>query len=136
MDTKATERGAGASKAPRRRRTYSIALKREMVEATLSGSESVSVVARRYDVNANQLFRWRRLYRQGKLEDNTQIPRLLPVSVQTPQPAIPPTSSAPLVATPSETGQIEIHLSHGAHLVITGTPCGQTLRTVLEALSG
>src|SRR5215831_13798257 len=42
-----------------KRRQYSEALKRQMVEETLVPGASVSVVARRHDVNSNQLFRWR-----------------------------------------------------------------------------
>ena len=45
-----------------------------MVEATLEGTESVSVIARRSDVNANQLFRWRSQYRQGLLVDDAKAP--------------------------------------------------------------
>lgn len=133
MDTQAKAQEGGKAKSPSRRRTYSIALKREMVEATLGGTESVSVVARRYDVNANQLFRWRRLYRQGLLEE-ASVPRLLAVSVQS-----PPTESLADTefsdGTPLEPGRIEVHFAHGGRLLITGTPCGQTLRTVLEILS-
>ena len=42
------------------RRQYSEALKRQMVAETQAPGASVSVVARRHDVNSNQLFRWRR----------------------------------------------------------------------------
>lgn len=40
------------------------ALKREVVAASLAPGASVSVVARQYDVNANQVFCWRRRYRE------------------------------------------------------------------------
>ena len=40
---------------------------REIVEETLLPGISVSRVARRHDVNANQLFYWRKLYREGRL---------------------------------------------------------------------
>ena len=43
-----------------KRRQYSEALKRQMVAETQVPGASVSVVARRHDVNSNQLFRWRR----------------------------------------------------------------------------
>src|SRR5215469_8567045 len=43
-----------------KRRQYSEALKRQMVAETQAPGASVSVVARRHDVNSNQLFRWRR----------------------------------------------------------------------------
>jgi transposase len=43
-----------------KRRPYSEALKRQMVAETQVPGASVSIVARRHDVNSNQLFRWRR----------------------------------------------------------------------------
>src|SRR5947209_15558747 len=45
---------------PTKRRQYSEALKRQMVAETQAAGAAVSVVARRHDVNSNQLFRWRR----------------------------------------------------------------------------
>jgi transposase len=44
------------------------ALKRQIVEETLRAGASVSRVARKYGVNANQVFCWRRMYQQGGLE--------------------------------------------------------------------
>ena len=41
---------------------------------------SVSRVARRHDVNANQVFHWRKLYREGRLGSSTST-KLLPVKV-------------------------------------------------------
>ena len=43
-----------------RRREWPPALKRQMVAETLEPGASVSIVARRHDVNTNQLFKWRR----------------------------------------------------------------------------
>jgi transposase len=37
------------------------------VEETFVAGASVSRVARRHDVNANQVFYWRKLYREGRL---------------------------------------------------------------------
>src|SRR5947208_7992722 len=45
---------------PARRRDWPEELKRQMVAETLEPGSSVSLVARRHDVNANQLFKWRR----------------------------------------------------------------------------
>src|SRR5207245_8582179 len=45
---------------PARRREWPEELKRQMVAETLEAGSSVSIVARRHDVNANQLFKWRR----------------------------------------------------------------------------
>ena len=51
-----TKQQPGATK----RRQYPAALKRQMVAETQAPGASVSIVARRHDVNSNQLFRWRR----------------------------------------------------------------------------
>src|SRR5882724_2285825 len=59
-------RVAGAKK---RRRTVNE--RREIVEETLLPGASVSRVARRHDVNANQVFYWRKLYREGQLGSRT-----------------------------------------------------------------
>ena len=47
----------------RRHRSWPEALKREIVAASYAPGSSVSMVARHYDVNANQVFSWRKLYR-------------------------------------------------------------------------
>ena len=39
--------------------------RRQIVEETLKPGASVSQVAREHDVNANQVFHWRRQYREG-----------------------------------------------------------------------
>ena len=52
-----------------------------MVEESLEPGASVSVVARRYDVNANLLFSWRRLYQSGLLTAETA---LVPVEISQP----------------------------------------------------
>ena len=49
----------GTNKRPRHR-AWPESLEREIVAATLVPGASVSRVARRYDVNANQVFAWRR----------------------------------------------------------------------------
>lgn len=50
-----------------RRRRFSPEEKRAMVEEAEQPGNSVSIVARKYSVNPNQLFRWRRLMREGAL---------------------------------------------------------------------
>jgi len=54
-------------------------LKREIVAASLVRGTSVARVARRYDVNANQVFAWRRRYR-GEPAEPAEL-CLLPVRV-------------------------------------------------------
>lgn len=63
----------------RRNRLWPEALKREIVAASYAPGSSVSKVARRYDVNANQVFGWRKLYRDDPR--GPSAPRLLPVMV-------------------------------------------------------
>src|SRR4051812_42871555 len=57
---------------PARRRYWPEELKRQMVAETLELGSSVSLVARRHDVNANQLFKWR-----GEI-----LPKELPTEVE------------------------------------------------------
>jgi len=48
-----------------RRRRISQALKRQIVDESNAPGASVSAVARKHDVNANQLFKWRLQYGRG-----------------------------------------------------------------------
>jgi transposase len=116
------------------RRQYSRALKWQMVEETLSGRDSVSVVARRYDVNANQLFKWRRQYREGLLGDRPDAQSLIPIDVRA-APALQPRPEA-ATRTAVDVGSLEITLAEGHRVVVTGTVCPETLRTALMVLSG
>src|SRR5271155_3605757 len=60
---------------PTKRRQYSEALKRQMVAETQTPGVSVSIVARRHDVNSNQLFRWRRqLLPKAVVESGAMVP--------------------------------------------------------------
>lgn len=103
------------------RRRRSKAERRAIVEETLSGTRSVAEVARHHNVNANQVFQWRRLYRQGLLESDEEIPRLLPVHIAS--------------ASSTTSASIELHFAD-AHLRIEGRPDPNTLRLVLEQILG
>ena len=72
----------------RRNKRWPKALKREIVAATYLPGASVSVVARQYDVNANQVCRWRRLAeKSGSTSPSTSSSSsgLVPVTI-TPEP--------------------------------------------------
>ena len=59
-----------------------MAEKRRIVEETLEPDASVARVARAHGVNANQVFHWRRQYRQGLLgEGKAETVKLFPVQV-------------------------------------------------------
>lgn len=54
-----------------RKRRYSLEYKLQVVKETLAPGASVSIVARRHDINANVVFCWRKLFRQGELGSDT-----------------------------------------------------------------
>jgi transposase len=62
------------------RRRRSVEEKRRIVEETLEAGASVARVARRHAVNANQVFYWRKKYREGRLGENRSN-KLLPVTL-------------------------------------------------------
>ena len=75
------ERGevVGPGRTPRRHR--SVAEKRRIVELALEPGVSVARVAQAEGVNANQVFQWRRAYREGALRSGGASTALLPVLV-------------------------------------------------------
>src|SRR3979411_1154470 len=65
-----------------RNRSWPEALKREIVAASFAPGSSVSVVARQYDVNANQVFSWRKRYRDDpRPAADRPAPQLIPVMI-------------------------------------------------------
>ena len=68
-----------------KRRRWPEALKRQLVAETFEPGASVSIVARRHDVNANQLFSWRR-----RFAGSARVPgvELLPIEIG-PEPVAP-----------------------------------------------
>jgi transposase len=108
----------------RRHRSWPEALKREIVAASLAPGSSVSVVARRYDVNANQVFAWRKRYRGEPAAPATV--QLMPVTVTPDQPIEPaPVSAREL---------IEIELAGGYRVRVGNGVKAAALRLVLDVL--
>ena len=64
-----------------KRRYRSKQERRQVVEETLLRGASVAVIARRHGVNANQVFHWRKLYREGRLEVEPTAGQLVPVRI-------------------------------------------------------
>lgn len=112
----------------RKNRRRTIRERREIVEETLLPGASVSRVARRHDVNANQVFYWRKLYREGRL--GTSI-NLLPVKVAKDR-SVEAVKEDDLIA---RSGTMEVKLSKGT-LRIYGTVDVMALRAVIEGLVG
>jgi transposase len=106
--------------------------KRRIVEATLAPGASVARVAREFAVNANQVFAWRRAYKQGLLEDRgSSGVKLLPVQI-TSDAADEALSVAD--ASLQITGAIHMEFPGKALLTVEGTPSAKSLRIVLEHL--
>jgi len=122
--------GAAVSAPMKKQRRRTIKERRDIVEETLVPGASVARVARRHDVNANQVFYWRRLYREGQLGITIATP-LLPVKVKTERPTKTAGESGPLLSS----GTMEIKLSRGT-LRIAGSVDVLALRAVLECLAG
>lgn len=117
------------SKLPVRRRR-SKQERRRIVEESFEPGVSVALLARTHEVNANQIFQWRKLYREGLLADDADKPtaQWLPVrlaDVSSEQPRQAPGAQAP--------GAIEVELPRG-RVRIEGAAEASTLRLVLEVL--
>lgn len=108
----------------RRHRPWPETLKREIVAASFAPGASVSMVARQYDVNSNQVFAWRKLY--GDTGTATPSPRLVPVMVT------PDQSVEGAAAISSDV--IEIELPRGYRIRVSGSVKAATLRLVLDTL--
>jgi transposase len=131
---------------PRKRRTDDE--KRLIVEETLAAGASVSIVARRYDVNANQVFSWRRQYQRGELGGGSA---LVPVGVigaggivstisdltkpqaaRRPEPCAEPVPSVAAVL--KQPKMIEVELRGGTKIRIDADVKGSALQQVLKLI--
>ena len=112
----------------RRNRSWPKALKREIVAASLAPGASVSMVARHYDVNANQVFDWRKRYRdEPDVLADRSVPQLIPVMVTAEQDAV-----AKQPSSVAET--IEIDLAGKYRVRVSSGVDAQALRRVLDVL--
>jgi len=123
VDTKRSTRRGG-------RRNWSDALKRQIVAETLEPRSSVSVVARRHDVNSNQLFKWRRELLPQEPNAAIETIAMVPVTIE-PEPE--PERRSRRRRT-ERAGFIEIELGSGARVVLRGEVPRRTLRQVIELL--
>jgi len=118
----------------RNRRFRSKQERRRIVEETLKPGASVSLVARAHDVNANQVFKWRKQYREGRLDAaaTSSTSSLLPVKVSDSLPVVRPTAERRRVKT-RRGGFIDIDLGH-ARVRIEGAADPDCVRAALEGL--
>jgi transposase len=115
----------------RGKRQRSAEEKRHIVEETLASGGSVTEVARAHGIRPNQVFKWRRLYRDGLLNTAASEAALLPVHIaESRETAV---SRSGCSSTPS-IGTIHIELAN-VRVRIEGNVDAATVRTVLECLA-
>lgn len=114
------------------RRRRSVEEKRRIVEETLEAGASVARVARRHAVNANQVFYWRKKYREGRL-GKRHSSRLLPVTLS--DISRSKSDRAGGASSPFAVGSMEINLAKGT-LRVAGNVDVVVLRTAIECLLG
>ena len=104
---------------------HPLAFKQAVVEASLQPGASVARVAREHGINANQLFLWRKMHREGVLSESS--PALLPVTIEPNTVAEQPLSrEAPMGCLTLEAGRLRVR--------IEGRPDAATLCLVLAEL--
>lgn len=100
-----------------------------IVEETLQPGASVARIARQHGVNANQVFLWRKAYREGLQPESK--PTLLPVTIA---PSMVTDQSPELAqGSPAHTGCLTIEIGQ-IRVRIEGRPDPEVLRLVLAEL--
>lgn len=115
----------------RGRKRRSVAEKLSIVQLTVEPGASVAEIAREHGVNANQVFKWRRLFAKGQLsEAGSRSTALLPVTIASDSEE--PETTAEVQT--SRAGAIHIELPGRAMISIESGADPRLLRCVLESL--
>jgi transposase len=103
------------------------------VEETLEAGSSVARVAMKHGVNANQVFKWRRLHEAGRLGPRAARDiQLLPVRVAEEQAA---SRAEDLDAVPAaRSGSMQIELPGSVRIRLEGNVDAAMVRAVLKSL--
>jgi transposase len=128
-------READTRQAGGKRRRWPEALKRELVAATLEPGASVALVARRHDVNANMLFKWRRRFTAVAPPSSVPLAGLVPVQIVPDAPVISGSTvdTKPAVDR-SVAGSIELALSGGVRVRLMGAVDPAAVTAVVDAV--
>jgi transposase len=121
----------GMAQSAPKRRFRSKQERRGIVEETLKPGASVSQIARAHDINANQVFAWRKLYREGRLEYPQCSSALVPVKITEAVEKLRARSHH--VRKPSRAGVIDIDLGH-ARIRIEGAADPDCVRAAVGGL--
>jgi transposase len=108
-----------------RRRRWSDAEKRRIVEESYRGHRQASATARRHGISTTLLYRWRRDAREGVLCGGEQPPSFIQATVVDAQTADRPQSQ------PETGGLMEIALSNGRRVTVGPDVDMEALRRVL-----
>ena len=128
MSVTEREGQAASDSARRRRRPWSDEEKRQIVAETLAPGASVSIVARRHDLNANMLFTWRRQIGPSALLPAGDAVTFVPAAI--------PTEAAPTVSPDSRVaGRMEIVLADGDRIIMGEDVDAAALARVVKVLS-
>lgn len=114
--------------ARRRRRKWSDDEKRMICGQTRIRGVSVSQVARRYDVNANQVFNWLKEPRFVDAEPAEPEAVFVPVEITQAR-------DMTVLSDSTEPGTLEIDMANGHRLRITGAYDGDALARLIRGLS-
>ncbi len=109
----------------RRRRSWSLEEKRRIVDESLEDGASIAEVARRHDLNTNQLFTWRRQFGVEPAAPRELAP-ILPVTIT------PDTTTE--CSAPGSIGQMEIMLAEGDRIIVWADVEAAALSRVVKAL--
>lgn len=136
MDTYASEMttdSLGRRGGPRRR--WPEETKRKIVEETFKPGASVAIVARRYELNANVVFAWRRMYRAEEIRKGSAKgdAELIPVKIIAPAPGCETLRERPQAAVP-QTESIEVLLAGGTQVRFSGALAREALREIIAAV--
>ncbi len=104
------------------------------MEQTFEPGASVAIVARRYELNANVVFAWRRLYRVGDFgKPREGGAELIPVKVIAPDPGTKRVADRSAAST-TQTDSIEVRLAEGAQVRFSGALAREALREIIAAV--
>lgn len=118
----------GADGEGRRRRAWSADRKQRIIAESFAPGASVAEVARRYGLNANMLFTWRRRDRRvGGGNDGAPV-NIVPVRV------VEATPTA-IATAPGSMGRMEIVLNSGERIIVGADVDALSLARVAKALS-
>ena len=109
----------------RRRRSWTLDEKRRIVDESLEDGASIAEVARRHDLNTNQLFTWRRQLGVEPPAPQERAP-ILPVTI-TPDVATEYSAPGPI-------GHMEIVLAEGDRIIVWADVETAALSRVVKAL--